>query len=147
MMPNKYVSPPIPLKLGPKGRSFRRADLEFQGVEHAGPSYEARVFLNNPEADEHTPTTPEHGYAGSFHVYGTGLWPEDEGIRSSADEAVDPGTKTLIATEAIRRVAAQGPEVKVTVVPVVTGMAEGLEKAEHRDLLKLAGVSVKIYNQ
>jgi hypothetical protein len=38
----------------------------------AGQSFEARVFLNNPDADERTPKTSEVGYAGSFHVYGYG---------------------------------------------------------------------------
>lgn len=146
-MPEKYVSPPISLKLGPAGLNFRRADLVFRGVEHAGPSYEARVFINNPNADEKTPATPEHGYAGSFHVYGTGVWPEDEGIPTPADKAVDPGDKTVIATEAIRLAAAQGRESIVTVVPVITGMPQGLERAEHRDLLKLARVSVKVYDK
>src|SRR5438067_7855743 len=47
-------------------------DLVFRGVEQAGPSFEARVFLNNPAADESTLQAPETGYAGSFHVYGYG---------------------------------------------------------------------------
>jgi hypothetical protein len=52
----------------------KRAELVFGGVEHAGPSFEGRVFLNNPDADETTPATPEAGYAGSYHVYAYG-WP------------------------------------------------------------------------
>ena len=30
---------------------FDRADLVFYGVDHSGPSFEARVFLNQPDAD------------------------------------------------------------------------------------------------
>ena len=49
-----------------------RSELIFRGVDQAGPSLEARVFLNNPNADETTPSEQEAGYAGSFHVYGLG---------------------------------------------------------------------------
>src|SRR4051812_45882427 len=51
-----------------------RVDLVFGGVDRAGPSFEGRVFLNNPDADETTARTPETGYAGSYHVYAYG-WP------------------------------------------------------------------------
>ena len=77
-------------------------------MEQAGPAYEGRVFLNNPNADANTPRTAEHGYAGSFHVYGLGVrLPEKAGIR-----------KSVIATEAVRAAAANNQSVTVTVVPV-----------------------------
>ena len=48
-----------------------RADLVFYGVDHSGPTYEARVFLNNPRArDADTARDAEQGYAGSFAVFG-----------------------------------------------------------------------------
>jgi hypothetical protein len=85
-----------------------RADIQFTGVEQAGPAYEARVFLNNTKADADTPRTAEHGYAGSFHVYGLGVpLPEKASIH-----------KSVIATEAVRAAVAQGGNVTVTVVPV-----------------------------
>jgi hypothetical protein len=64
-----YTAPPIPVG---RFRGARRAELVFGGVEQAGGSFEARVFLDNPDAGEGTPRTPEAGYAGSFHVYGYG---------------------------------------------------------------------------
>ena len=81
------------------------------------------MFLNNPAADENTPTTKEHGYAGSFHVYGYGLWPGDIGNqpskREGPPEAVRaPIEKVVITTDALRAAAAKGPEIVVTVVPV-----------------------------
>src|SRR5919202_1463780 len=51
---------------------FSRADLEFRGVDHSGPSYEARIFFDNPSANESTPAEVDQGYAGSFHVFGHG---------------------------------------------------------------------------
>src|SRR5262249_33443730 len=47
---------------------FSRADLEFRGVDHSGPSFEARVYLNNADAGAETPLTEDTGYAGSFWV-------------------------------------------------------------------------------
>jgi hypothetical protein len=117
-MPAKgtFVSPPIRLDLGPRGRNFERADIEIAGLEQAGPSFEGRVFINNPQANLQTAPTAENGYAGSFHIYGYGLRsPEDTG----AGPAMAPIVKKVIATDAVR--AAAGDHVTVTVVPVFTG--------------------------
>jgi hypothetical protein len=57
---------------------YKRADLELHGVDHTAPSYEGRVFLNNPEADETTERTADNGYLGAFHVFGkAGCWGEE----------------------------------------------------------------------
>lgn len=57
---------------------YKRADLELHGVDHTAPSYEGRVFLNNPDADETTERTPENGYLGAFHIFGkAGCWGEE----------------------------------------------------------------------
>jgi len=142
-MAKKFVSPPIDLGLGAAGTDFTRADIHFRGVDHAGPSFEARVFLNNPEADEHTPQTLDHGYAGSFHVYGYGVFPE--GPRTAAGKPPEaPAERYIMATEAVRRAAHQGKKATVTVVPVVTGMADGNRLDAP---LKLDGVSIVTYNQ
>jgi hypothetical protein len=102
------VSPPLPVA---RDASFTRANIEFDGVEQAGPAYEGRVFLNNPEAEANTPRTAECGYAGSFHVYGLGVpLPEKASIR-----------KSVIATEAVRAALAKSESVTVTVVPIYVG--------------------------
>jgi hypothetical protein len=118
----KSISLPIRLSLGAKGLSFERADIKFTGIEQAGKSFEGRVFLNNPSADENTPTTAEQGYAGSFHVYGFGLSSADFGkSRSNRDKIQAPIEKTVIATDAIRAAATRSTEIVVTVVPVYPG--------------------------
>jgi hypothetical protein len=65
-----YTSKRLPLPLHETGTSFQRADLEFIGVDHSGPSYEGRVFLNAPEASADTPLELTAGYAGSFYIFG-----------------------------------------------------------------------------
>ncbi len=122
----KSISLPIRVELGTKGLNFERADIKLSGIEQAGKSFEGRVFLNNPAADENTPTTQEQGYVGSFHVYGYGLWPGDIG-KEPSEHRVEQATvrapieKVVIATEAVRAAASQSPEVVVTVVPVYPG--------------------------
>jgi tyrosinase len=56
----------------PPRSSWQRADLEFEGVEHDGASFVMHVFLNNPDADEATPRTPEQRYAGYLTVFAHG---------------------------------------------------------------------------
>ena len=56
----------------PARSSWQRADLEFEGVEHDGASFVMHVFLNNPDADEATPHTPEQRYAGYLTVFAHG---------------------------------------------------------------------------
>ena len=109
---------------------FTRADLVFYGVDHSGPSFEARIFLNFPGATLHTSREPEAGYAGSFTVFGHAGCAGDPGHCEVPTGPQDPfdvrpphalttQTKTVIVTEAIRRVS--DPELTITVVPVRPG--------------------------
>ena len=72
---NRYVSDPIPMPSSDDAEDaadFSRADLEFHGVDHSGSSFEARVFFNNPDADETTPRQEDSGYVGAFYIFGHG---------------------------------------------------------------------------
>jgi hypothetical protein len=109
---------------------FERADLEFIGLDHSGPSFEARVFLNNEEASVNTTKDTEHGYAGTFWIFGHGRCYGDVGHCEIHDRPnpfdrrlphqLTPANKTIIATEPIRRIASSGAnEVTVTVVTLI----------------------------
>ena len=99
-------------------------EIVFGGVEHAGPSFEGRVFLNRPDADEDTPTTPGSGYAGSYHVYAYG-WPLPPEL-AAAKERLGPAGPPAAPEEqrlqpdaaALRAAVERGGAVTVTVVPV-----------------------------
>jgi tyrosinase len=117
-----FRSGSVAVDTGGTGKDFKRADIVFDGVEQAGGSFEARVFLNNPDADASTPMTPEHGYAGSFHVYGYGLYPGPESDPAGGPRA--PMTRYITATEAVRSALAGG-EVNVTTVLVGKGAKAG----------------------
>ena len=139
---NRYVSEPIaiPSPYDAEDRAdFSRADLEFYGIDHSGSSFEARVFLNNPDADETTPREEGSGYVGSFYVFGHGGCFGDAGHcdvpeepRSPFDRRsphpLTPQKRTVVVTEAIKRLRdAASDGLTVTVVPVASESPIGAE--------------------
>lgn len=127
---NRYVSDPIELPArGAGAPEFYRADLVFYGVEHSGPSYEGRVFINAPRAN--ASTARDHlSYAGSFHIFGHGGCFGDEGhcdVPTAAPDPFDlrlphqltPATKTVIVTDALKRIVRDGDDaITVTIVAI-----------------------------
>jgi tyrosinase len=131
---------------------FHRADLEFEGVDHSGVSFEALVFLNNKNADARTAKTPANGYAGSFHIFGHGGCFGDvghcevQGLPRHYDprpaHPLTPARKIVVATDAIRRALRKGKSMTVTVVPVVTS---GTSRCDFENVLKFDRVFVVTY--
>lgn len=130
---------------------FSRADLEFRGVDHAGPSYEGCVYLNNPDADPDTGREPDTGYAGSFYVFGHGGCAGEAGHCDPAQAArgpydlrpphpLRPQFKTVVVTEALRRLMGAGDQaLAVTVVAIVAESTPPVF-GDTGDPLKLEGV-------
>lgn len=88
-----FVSSPFPVEA--LRAAYERADVELHGVDLAVPSYEARIFLNNPDANEGTAREEANGYLGSFFVFGKHeCWGEeghcDVPTRRSFDRRRDP---------------------------------------------------------
>jgi tyrosinase len=145
-----YVSSKIPLQ--PLAKTFHRADLVFDGVDHSGASFEARVFLNNTGATAKTATTTQNGYAGSFHIFGHGGCFGDvghcevRGLPRPYDprpaHPLTPARKVVIATDAIRRAVAKGKQMTVTVVPIVRAVTP---ETDDQDVLKFEKISVRTY--
>ncbi|MGQ0574234.1 MAG: hypothetical protein ACT4RN_08515 [Pseudonocardia sp.] len=103
-----HTSPPL---TAPDTRG--RTDVVLAGLDQAGPSFEARVFVDNPGADETTERSEHAGYAGTVHVYG-GADPGEEG-------GPLPMTRTLDATGAVARAGGHDRAFTVTVVAVPYG--------------------------
>jgi tyrosinase len=128
----RYVSKPIDVAQREPDAAFSRADLVFYEIDHSGPSFEGRVFINAPKANADTPRDDPH-YAGSFHIFGHGGCFGDAGhcdVRTEPADAFDlrpphqlvPVTKTVVVTEAVQRlVGADDETLTVTVVAVVAG--------------------------
>jgi tyrosinase len=152
MMGAKYTSPPMTLSGSLRQGRFKRADIVFHDVDHSGPTFEARVFLNNADADENTPTDAAHGYAGSFYVFGHGQCFGDLGhcdvnrpVRSHDKRTQHPLTANkgiVVATDAIRAEAGKGQPISVTVVPVIMAADDDTD-LDH--VLKFGDVRVVAY--
>ena len=130
-MTMRFVFPDTPVDATPGGKPFSHAEVTARGVDQGGPSFEVRVFLNNPDASVDTPLDEQHGYAGSFHVYGFGVHkPGSSDHRTPTDYAVP-------ATRAVRAALKKSPTVTVTLVPRYYNRVSDAEKA-----LQLDGVAI-----
>ena len=120
----------IELPAGEDLPELARADLTFYGLDHSGPSYEVRVFLDHPDADPDTPLAADEGFAGRFSVFGHGGCFGEEGhcdVRGPVrafdrrqPHALVPITRALTVTDAIRDLIQRDTHgVTVTAVPVV----------------------------
>ena len=149
-MDERFVSDPIDLPERESDADLARADLVFYGVDHSGASYEARIFINAPGADASTPREDPH-YAGSFCIFGHGGCFGDVGHCDVPDPAeldpfdlrpphqLVPAAKTVIVTDAFKRLVAPGDEtMSVTVVAVVPG-------ADKPDVLRFDTVRLLTY--
>lgn len=130
-----YISKPVPIDFAGPEHRYVRSDLEIYGIYHGGPSYEGRIFLNNPKADQTTARTRENGYAGSFYIFGHGGCLGDPGhceVNEEKREEYDfrsphpltPAKKKVTVTNTLREIAKTNKTATITVVPVVTATNE-----------------------
>ncbi len=128
-----FVSEPFAVRA--LAEAHGRVDVELGGVDQAVPSYEGRLFLNNPEADRETIRDEDSGYLGSFFVFGkVQCWGEDEGHCDPAsdrrfDRRHPPGRHAKIRVTVpegrLARLIARGAEqATISVVAVRTSDAD-----------------------
>lgn len=152
MQANIYTSTPIGVDSLPEMEDVTRADIELHGVDHSDASFEGRVFVNNPQANENTEKTPQNGYVGSFYVFGHGgcfgeaghceVRAEQRAYDPRPSHVLTPIKATVTATEALRRAAELGEEVTVSVVPVITGLTD---QTDTENVLKFDRLSIVTY--
>ncbi len=125
----RFVSEPVDNPAREGQPEFERADVIFYGVDHSGPSFEARVYFNDDQVDQST-GRGRQSFAGSFTVFGHAGCAGDEGhcdVPKGPRDAFDrrpphpltPQTKTVIVTDALRRTT--DPKVVITVIAVAPG--------------------------
>ena len=151
------VSLPVTMTLRAPTGPFRRADLEFHGVDHSRASFTVRLFFNRPDATADTPTDIEHGYAGSFHILGHGGCAGDEGHCEVPTERrpydrrtphqLTPLSKRVVVTEALRRALTdRATDVLLTAVAVLRSeLVESWGTALTSDLLHFDRVDLLTY--
>ena len=125
-MVERFVSDP--LDLPPADAAFTRADLIFYGVDHSGASFEARVYLDDPDATLQAGRDAP-SYAGAFHIFGHGGCFGDEGHCAVPSEPADPydlraphqltpQTKIVTITEALKAILGDKRPEQLTVTVV-----------------------------
>ena len=127
-MVDRYTSPPLEL---PDADTIDRADLLFYGIDHSSTSFEARVFLDAPDANHETPRDHPN-CAGSFYIFGHGGCFGDFGHCDvvERDDPYDlrpphqllPATRILTITDVLARLRRRGQtSINVTVVAHAVG--------------------------
>jgi len=137
-----------------KIEKFDRADIEFHGVDHAGVSYEGRVFLNNPRANANTPKALQYGYVGSYHIFGHGGCFGDIGhcdvVKQNrrydfrSEHPLTAGYKRLRITDQLRELCKKYSEFTVTVVPIVNTDRK-MKAMDLTNILKFGKIAIVTY--
>jgi len=147
---DRFVSQPVDNPARDSQAAFQRADLVFYGVDHSGPSFEARIHFNDTEIGELTARDVE-SFAGSFTVFGHAGCAGDVGhcdVPSNPRDVFDrrpphpltPQTKTVIVTEALRRIS------DATLVISVVAVRPGPDAAQLVDALEFERFSLLTYS-
>jgi hypothetical protein len=147
----RFDSPPIPLSRASRAGDFDAAQLVFYDVDHSGRSFEAAVFLGTGEVGAETPLDAEHGFAGSFVIFGHGGCVGDVGhcdvppqpkdaFDSRPLHALTPQTKTVDIGEGLKRVH-DSEHLRVSVLAIVPGE----ERAELADVLHFSAMRLVTY--
>jgi hypothetical protein len=75
------------------GTDFARAEVRFEGLRPPVPSFEARIFVDEPHPDARTPTDGNPHFLGKQFFYGVGV--PDAGEQSTRREIVLNVTQRL----------------------------------------------------
>jgi tyrosinase len=128
-MVDRYTS--APLELPTSEQPFERADLIFYGVDHSQSSFEARLFLNDPDAG-HDADHTRASYAGRFFVLGHGgcfgdtghcdVPPRTDAFDLRPPHQLTPAIRIVTVTDALRDLIADGATTAtVTVISHTAG--------------------------
>ncbi len=120
----RWTSLPLRVSRDPSA-PWRRADLAFEDLRD-GPSFRVLLYLDNPDANEHSGRDIATGYAGEFPVFAHGDCWGDAGHCE-----VDPGPVSPFARRSMHPLTPIGISVEIT---------EALQRVAPADLrLRLAG--------
>jgi hypothetical protein len=153
-----YTSEKIHFNIRELEKEFYRADLVLHGLDHAVPSYEGRIFINNPEAKYDTPTDLEHGYVGSYFVFGHGSCLGDAGHcdvhaeRQRFDvipNPLRPYDLSVIVTDKLKELGRSTEDFTITVVPNVVPppRLSGEEEVDLENVVKIDKVTIETYDK
>ena len=148
---NRFTSPEMYLEYSGDENDFYQAVIEFYGVDCTGPSYEGKVYVNNPNADENTPSNEKNGYVGSYYVFGNdGCWGGKGHCEAKFQRMYDsrkhshiaPQYKFIDATKVLKKLARSKSNFTVTVVPRI---GRDQKMSNVKDVVKCQRIRVTCY--
>lgn len=148
---NKFTSPEMYLEYNAHENEFYQAVIEFYGVDCTGPSYEGKVYVNNPNADENTPSDEAYGYVGSYYVFGNDGCYGDKGhceakfrreFDSRIHSHITPQYMFVDATRVLNKIAKSKSKFTVTVVPRI---GRDQKMSDAKDVVKFQRIRVTCY--
>lgn len=124
----RWTSQPLMVPHHPQA-PYARADLEIEGVRHDGPSCYVLLYLNLPQADEHTGRDVPQ-FAGAFSLFAHGRCWGDAGhcevppgppspFDRRLPHRLTPINITVTVTEALRAVTEDEVTVTMLTFPVL----------------------------
>lgn len=141
----RFLSQPIPIS--EQTRGFRKAEIRLHWVPQLDRSCFIRAFLNQPDANAHTPWRDNQHFAGYLAIFGHGACyggpghcdtppprPRDYDNRTRSHNM--PRNHRLDVTDCARRLLETMQTLQITLVVI------GGDYEEEIDLLKLEGVSL-----
>jgi tyrosinase len=143
----RFVS--APLRIDPRARDFKKAEIRMHWVPQLVRSCFVRAFLNQPGADATTPVRDNPHYAGYLAIFGHGECyggpghcelppPRSRPFDQRPRHHNTPRNHRLDVTAAARRMLQTGEELQITLLVI------GVDYREERDLLRLEGVSLNL---
>ncbi len=152
-----FTSKKLNLDIKNLDKDFYRADLVFYDLQNDVPSYEGRVFLNNPNVDINTPKDLEHGYVGSYIVFGHGSCLGDAGhcdVHAKREKfdfvpnPLRPQTISLTITDQLKKLAKKHKDFTITVCPNITmPPIISQEEINMENVVKYSNVSIVTYDK
>lgn len=132
---------------------FRRADLEFYGIDHLRPTFECLVFFNKKNLDEENLNLSKRTYAGNFTVFGhVDCWGGDGHCQDGShrrrfdhrpSHPMTRAFKRLVVTRALRHAIKKDPD--QLWVTLVVRTREHWEPTPDRSLLRYRGIQLTTF--
>jgi len=151
-----YTSKKLQLNIENLEKDFYRSDLIFYGMENSVPSYEGRVFVNNIEATLDTPLDLQHGYVGSYFIFGHGSCLGDMGhcdVHAKREKydlipnPLRPYNLSMTITNKLKELAKNTKEFSIMVVPkVVRPPVINQEEIDMENIVKFSKVEIVTYD-
>lgn len=138
-----------PIKIDPKAKNFKTAEIRMHWVPQLERSCFVRAFVNQPDADATTSIRDNANYAGYLAIFGHGECyggpghcdlppPRPRAFDQRPRSHNTPRNHRLDITAAARRALEKGDSLQITLLVI------GVDYREEKDLLRLEGVSLNL---